>query len=472
MKEKNSIIKTIECLLIIPIYYIVGDKSIFLYVLSLSLYNIFSSCFKHISIKDTLSNLKSNYNKDKFLKLTILTIGVFCAAFLLLSILISDIMSSVLKINNLFIVFLMMGISLIAEPIINVITDYLESTKNKKAAKNLFNLYYLLDLILLLIISLFVFRVFNLKENIAISLLYLSKIISLITVLVLSILLVKLPSTKNLPKEKVNYREELKKILTKNNYKSIIDIAQKSYYYISIIVLYIILTTRYGYANNQICEILTFIYFYGFTIINYLIYSVESLIKYLQKNKYIIDSIYKTFNIMLTISIILGFTSPLICKLLFNDPSNSIYLIMLNFLSIFIALYNITFKNIKNKRLIYISLIAGLLFKIILIIPLINSFYRVGYNLIYGDIISTIIGMFLSTIINYLYIKTKIEKEGKYLEQILKSLYENLLLCIILILLQFIVPIETNSYFKSLGIIIIYLSISLLVINLKKKRGK
>lgn len=69
MKEKNIIIKTIQLLTIIPLYYIVGDKSIFIYVLSLSLYNIFASCFTHLSFKESFNKLKESYHKLKLLNL-------------------------------------------------------------------------------------------------------------------------------------------------------------------------------------------------------------------------------------------------------------------------------------------------------------------------------------------------------------------------------------------------------------------
>ena len=175
---------------------------------------------------------------------------------------------------------------------------------------------------------------------------------------------------------------------------------------------------------------------------------------------------------ILTITIIFGIISPLTCKLVFNDPSKSIYLIMVNILSIFILLYDITYENIKNKTVIYISLAVGLILKIVLIIPLINSFYRMGYNLVYGDITSTIIAMFISTIINYIYLKNKEKNKINYFDKILDIVYDNILLCIILILVEFIVPIDTSSYIKSLGLIIIYITISITYIKIKnKKRG-
>jgi len=153
------------------------------------------------------------------------------------------------------------------------------------------------------------------------------------------------------------------------------------------------------------------------------------------------------------------------------NNSYSIYLMMLSLLLIFISLFDTTFDNIKNKRIIYISLIVGIISKIILIIPLINSFYRMGYNLIYGDITSTIISMSLSIIINYIYLKRK-NKNEKMLEIILTTLYESITLCIILVILQFIIPTKTDNYIKAILTLGLYIFISIAFLNLrKKKRG-
>ena len=175
---------------------------------------------------------------------------------------------------------------------------------------------------------------------------------------------------------------------------------------------------------------------------------------------------------MLYLTIIIGMISPLICKILFNDHTISIYLMMTNLMGLFIALYNLTTENIKNKQVISISITSGLITKLILIVPLINSFYRMGYNLIYGDIISTIIGLLITIIINYIYIKNKQRKKENNFEIILKTLYENILLCIILTICQFVIPTKTDNYFKAILLITIYILISIIYLKLKdKKRG-
>ena len=257
--------------------------------------------------------------------------------------------------------------------------------------------------------------------------------------------------------------------MTNSYYKSIINIVKNSYYYISIIFIYLILSTRYYYAINLIEEDITFVYFYFLFLINYLIEIINYSLKKIIKPDNITDYLYNIVKIMLPIAIILSVISPLICKIIFNNPDKSVYLTMLNFMAITIALYNITIDNVKSKKILHISLLIGLLSKVIITIPLINAFYRMGYNLIYGDITSSIISMTISIVIGYIPAKNKSPKGAKYLDKILNILYENIILAIILIILEFIVPINTTSYLKSLLLIVLYLSISYGFFKIKKK---
>lgn len=472
MKEKNITIKILQLMTIISLYYIVGNNSIFIYVLSLSLYNIFTSCFNHISFKDTFDKFKDNYHKQKFLNLSILTIGIISLAFLLLSIAISDLSSSIMKIKDAFLVFFLMGLSIFQKPLINLLLDYLESTKRNKLRIATYNICYISELILLLLISILNFHILKIPTNNTLSLMYLPKIIILIIIL---IILFKISSQdKKIKNElieypKYNYKKELKKVLTKNHRKSIIDIVKNSYFYLSIIILYLVLTTRYKYAINVIDIDLTFIYFYALNIINSLIEIIAILVNNNNNTKDISNHMYLTIKIMLPIIIILSIISPLTCKLIFNNSNQSIYLVMLNFMSLFFILYNITSNNLNNKKILSISLFTGLIIKIITIIPLINAFYRMGYNLIYGDIISTIISLSITIIINYMTSPNKSYKGQNYLDKILNIMYENILLSIILIIIQFIIPISTDNYLKTLFITIIYLSVSIAFLKIKNK---
>ena len=472
MKDKKIPIKLLGIITIIILYYISGNKSLFLYASTLSLYNIFISCFNHITLKETYKKVEYNYSRTKILKYTIINIIIISLLFTLLSIFISDAINIFLKIENTFIPYLIMSLSIITEPIIKVLSEYLESYKFNKLSNNLLNLYYILEMIILIIISIISLRLIKMPIHIAVALLYLPKIISFIAVSTLIVTKIK-KLNLNLIKEKkeiqISYKKEIKEILVKNNHVSIISLIKNSYYYISLIILYAVLSTRYSYRINIIEKDLTFIYLYGMYILNFIVDIVSTITKNTNKKESIINYIYISFKNIITVAIIFGITSPLISKIIFNDINNYIYLVMIILLSIFIVLYNITFENVKSKKIIYISLISGIICKLVFIIPLINSFYRMGYNLIYGDIISTIIGMSISIIINYICIKIKNKKE-RTLEKILVTLYESIILCIVLVLLQFIVPVKTDNYIKALFTLVLYISISIMFISFKKKK--
>ena len=208
-------------------------------------------------------------------------------------------------------------------------------------------------------------------------------------------------------------------------------------------------------------------------IIKYLVDIVLYLVNKICSKRDCFERLYYTFKMFLPLSIILGIISPLVCKVLFNSPDMAIYLVMLNFLGSNLALCQVIINSNNNKKILYISLLLSLFFKILLSIPLINAFYRMGYNLVYGDIVSSIIGFIIIIVINYVYLNYKNKKPVNYLMKIMDIIYDNIILCIILIILEFIVPIDTNNYFKSVGLMILYLIVSIMFIKIKnEKRGK
>lgn len=471
MKDKNIVIKSFQLFMLIMLYYIYQDNNLFLYTITLSLYNIYISCFSHITLKETFKKIKNNYTKFKILKYITINITIICSLFILLSILISDTINIFLNLENTFLPYLLMSLSIITEPLIKILLEYLETYNKPKLSNSLLNVYYIIETLLVILISILTIKIVKMPIYISISLLYLSKIFSFIIVATITYLsLKKIKINKQKEEITINLKKETKEILTNNTHKSIINIVKNTYYYISIILLYIVLSTRYSYNIDIIESDLTFIYLYGISILNIILDIILLLKKSNLKKENIINYIYTVFQNVITIAIIFGITSPLICKIIFNSSSNSIYLMILSLMLIFLTLFGITFENIKNKKVIYISLIVGIFSKLILTVPLINSFYRMGYNLIYGDIVSTIISIFISIIINYIYIKTNNPKE-KTLEEILTTLYESIILCIILVILQFIIPIKTDNYLKTLFLLIVYISISIAFIKLKKKRG-
>ena len=161
MREKSISVKTYQVLLLIPLYYIIGNKNIFLYALTLCLYNIFVSCFTHVSIKDTLVKVNNKNERKKFFKIFGLVNVVIQLLILILSIIVGDITSAVLKIDNVFFPFLFMGLSVFTELLLNYLLDYLDAINYKKISLTFFKMYYYIEGVLLIIISLLLFRCFK-----------------------------------------------------------------------------------------------------------------------------------------------------------------------------------------------------------------------------------------------------------------------------------------------------------------------
>lgn len=468
MKDRNIIVKILRVLSLIILYYISSKTSMFIYLITLVLYDIYVSSFKHIKLKDTFKKIDNNHQKINLLKYMSLSILIITSIFILLSLLISESINIFLNINKTLLPLVVMSISVITKPILNLIIECLESLNKFKIANRVYYTYYIIEFILFIIFSIITIRLIKLPLYIIVALLYIPKIISFISIILIFCLILKNTHKEDKEEIKIEYAKEIKSTLKNNIQDSMISVCEKGFYYISITILYLVLSTRYSYDINAVEKDIVFIYLYGLNIINLVI---EIVLKYIEeKNNNIMPQVIELFRRLMVNSIIIVITAPLICKLIFNQSSSSIYFAMLGFLAIFIALFKKTFKHVKNKKIIYISLLVGIFSKIILIVPLINSFYRMGYNLIYGDIISTAISMLISIIINYIYLQNKCKKE-KILEKILTTLYENMILCILLIILQFIIPIKTENYILSLLILLVYIVISLLFFKVKKKRG-
>lgn len=466
---ENLKLKLCGFISIILLYYVVADKSIFIYVSSLCLYNIFLSCFEGISLKEKLDMNKNA--KYKIFIATLIVSASFSLLFLILGILIGDLFETLLGVVNTNFTFVMMGVSLLTCELKNISIDYYLNTSNNKKMSILFKYYHYIEIILFIINSLIFFRLVDIPLHIANGLLFLPSILLSLLLFMLILFVINYTEKKKIKDKnniKINYKKDLKDIFVNNFSSKMISVVKNSYYYISVIVLYMILSFRYNYLISQISNIIIFIYFYGIYFINFLSDLITYIIELVNKKDDWLSKIYMIFDKMLSISIIIGVISPLICKVIFNSSDNAIYLMMIGIFGIFISLYNYTFKNISSEKIIYVSLVSGILTKLILIIPLVDSFYRTGYNLIYGDIVSTILGMFISFIINYIYLKIRDKKE-LHLEKILRILYENIILCIILVIIQFIIPVKEYGYFKSLILMIIYSFIGIWFLRFKKK---
>ena len=144
MRDKNIVVKLLNLITIIILYYVSGKNTLFMYASTICLYNVYLSCFQHITIKEILKKYNYHYSKLKILKYVSINIIIICLLFLISSILISDAINIFLKIENTFLPYLIMSLSIITEPLIKILLEYLESYNKPKLSNSLLNLYYII----------------------------------------------------------------------------------------------------------------------------------------------------------------------------------------------------------------------------------------------------------------------------------------------------------------------------------------
>ena len=494
MKLRSLIIDIINVLFIIPLYYLTKDNNIFLYTLSLYLYLILSSMFSHIDIYSNIKNYFDNkytYSLNTIFKYTNVSIVIINIFLSILVGLISILFNSLFHIKGLILVNVIMSLTLFVKPVIKNMISFVKVYNFNKLGDNVENIYKITNLILLIISSIICFKVLDVSDYIGISVLYLCNIVSFILVYLLCHMLVFSNKIKKKTfkkrEERIDYKKEVVGILSNNINKSIVKIIKYSYLYISVIILYFILKNRYGYSFEKVSVVINNCYFYAIGIINIILlivnYNECDKIKLLKENinnkKYELvkleDYIIKLFKLLLTIVVILAIVSDSLWTILFNNNNGYILFIFSN-LGFFYIMYdiiiNITINSINNKKL-YIMLLIGVIIKLVLVVPLISSLYRMGYNLLYGDMLSSVIAYFVVMVLLVFSNRKKFKVDFIHkFDKILDIIYYNIILCVILLLFTLIVPVKVNSVLEGIKVVIIYLGIGFGYIFIRRKIDK
>lgn len=470
--------KKVENILIITfillLFYLTKDINILPLTISFSIYILFNSIFKTTSIKkvvEELHNKKYYYSRDKILLYTLISISL--TGVLLTSI--SYLIGNLLNIDKLNIINIFMSISVLSNVMIKIITEYLEVLGYKKISNNLLKIYNIIVLSIEIILSILLFKVFKLDNNINHILLYSVNVIVFIIIMILLYIIIfknRKSITKKEEENKINYLFKIKEILISNQIETIYYIINSTYIYISIIILYFVLINKYNYNNVIVETLISNTYFYGLIII-YIIYKIIN--KYLNidysniKNTFN-NNINKIIKTTLNISILLIILSIPINNLLIGNKYNvlSSLSILLFFFIIYNYIVNISIKYNKNKTTLIIILI-GLIIKIIFELPFINSFYRMGYNLILGSIFSTILGLVISIILGIIIIKHKFKINLlENFNNILNIIYESIIYTLVIVLLTLIVKIDKVGIINNLLIIFFYIFITILFHIIKR----
>lgn len=483
MKKISDII---SFLLLILLYNFTKDCNMFLLTLSFSMLIIYTSIFSTTSIKsklETLYNKKYYYSINKIFKNSIILATIIT----LVLTLISYLTSLLINIKGLSIVNISMCVYLLTSIIIKLEGEYISIIKSKKLGNNLLNIYNIVNNILLLITIILLYKVFKLENYLNISILYLISLIPfiIINILIYIFIFKNKKEVQKREENKLNYIKETKKILVTNKISTIFNIIQSSYIYLIIVILYSILTNKYNYNYDTIGIYITSIYFYGINTIYFIYKIIKSIYidkfneikdKIINKENYnLINIINKIVSLSISLTILLIIISKPLNNLLFNNKDMNIIL-NVSYILVFYILYNliINLNIICNKeKNIIITLFTGLIITLITSIPIINSSYRMGYNLVGGSLISIILGITISIIIGIILIKKKLKLSLlNNFNDILNMIYENIIYSLVLVLFTFIVKVNINSIIKSILVIIFYIFITIIFYITKEKITK
>lgn len=184
-------------------------------------------------------------------------------------------------------------------------------------------------------------------------------------------------------------------------------------------------------------------------------------------NKKINQALSILLFLMLPMTIGLSFLSEPVWMLFYGNsvygPSVLSYFIFVGlFMGLFTAAISII-QTLKDYKTVFVSLIVGVMLKIILNTNLMETFYKLGLPAYYGTITASLVAYLVSFIICLVVLrgKYKIDYEDT-VKNFLDILCGCMLMVVVLFLMKFIIPIVSTNRITNLFIIIGYALIGVL----------
>lgn len=139
--------------------------------------------------------------------------------------------------------------------------------------------------------------------------------------------------------------------------------------------------------------------------------------------------------------------------------------------TIFIALFRCIFttsisiaQSLNKFKNVFLSIIAGILVKLVLQVPLMNLFSRLGIYPFYGSTLATLLGLSTSFITNLIVINKTVKLDIKaYFKKMFKFLYPLVIMIILLLVMTKFIPLTVTSRANAIILILIYGGVGALV---------
>ena len=487
--------KILGILYVIPFHALIGEKGGALYGYAYTVYSVFIS-LASAGIPLAISKLVSEYQtlgyynvkKRVFLLARQLAIifGIICFLIIVIfaplfaKLILGDITGGN-SLEDVVFVLRVIGTAILVVPVLGVYRGYFEGHRFMSPPSISQVLEQLLRVLIIIFGSLFAVRVFNLNLSTTVGIALFGATAGAIVSYLYLVDKKKKNESKfnekirNINEPIVTNKEILRKIFIYAFPFIMIDIFKSLYNYVDLISVVKGLVKYAEFSVDNAETIYSMISTWGqkFNMIIFAISTgiIVSLIPSLTESfvKKDSDDVDKRATqglnmlLFLIIPMTLGisFLSKPIWTLFYGNsiygPSVLSYFI---FEGLFIALFTCmitVLQVIKDYKMVFISLLSGVLIKIIFNNTFILSFYQIGLPAYYGIITATILGYIISTIICMvtLYSRHNIKFKNTF-NYFIEMMIGSILMIIVLFILSLIIPIYSKVRIVNLFIILLY----------------
>lgn len=494
--------KIIGMLYVIPFYAMVGTKGGALYGYAYSIYSIFLG-ISSAGIPLAMSKIISEYNAlgyynvkerafsigQKFL--SIIGIAFFIILFIFAEPIANTIIGDVTggnTVEDVTLVIRLISTAILIVPSLSVYRGYLQGHLFLTPPSISQVIEQIVRVGIIIIGSYVIINILQLPTNIAVGV----AVFSATPAALISYLYLKIKAKRNkqqlLTKEKeieepkITDKEILKKILLYAFPFVIIDVSKNIYNSVDVMMLVKLLVNNLNYLAQDAETVMSVISTWGLKI-NMIVISIStgvitSLIPNISESfiKKDMDKVNNRINKSLQILIYL--TVPMVIGLSFlTEPvwtifygSNALcvsvykYYVFVCLSTIFFTVTITIVQLMKEYKQVIITLITGLTLKIVLNIPFVYLFDKLGLPAYYGSITTTIIGFTTAGIISLIFLNRKFKITYKEtLQKAIKSLVGTFIMLLTLIILKMFIPLNVTSRATAIIVVIIYTLIGAIV---------
>ena len=488
--------KILGILYVIPFYAIIGGQGGALYGYAYTIYNLFQS-LSCAGIPYAISKIISEYQtlgyynaKERAFKLgrkIVVVLGI--VIFLILFIFAPNIAEAIIgdlqggnSLEDVTMVVRVISTAILIVPSLSIYRGYLEGHKFITPPSISQVLEQLVRVIIIVLGSYLAINVFNLSLQTGVGIAVFGATAGAIFAYFYLLDKVR-KNKKQLEAKPLKVDEPLiktKEILIKIFWYSLpfimIDIFKSCYDFIDMTTLVKTLANDVGYTTAQAENIMSVISTWG-NKINMIIVAIStgiiiSLIPNLTSSsvkgdkKDVHHKINQTLQVLLFISVPmtlgLSFLSEPVWEVFYGNNSEYGAIILKYF--VFVGLIISTYTSLvsivqvlKYYKEVFISLVVGVVLKLVLNVPLINLFNNLGLVPVYGSITATILGYVVGIILCLIFLRRKCGVSYMPTLKLLgKILIADIIMIIVLLLVKLVIPIYTTSRLLNVPIIAIY----------------